>query len=169
MSFKESHNRLLVKNIISAVEHTLRVQCRTDAKVLKPFLKDAEGVGLIERHCGLDGLISQISLDSSEFKGTLSLCFEKKVYIALINKMIGEDYKQVTKENEDGIGELLNIIFGFVKMKLNDTGSSYSMARPTIRHTQLNSVSENSIVLLFKSDVGYFHVELNPQKVLKVA
>lgn len=107
-----------------------------------------------------------IGISDTSFKGSLILGFSVKSYLNLMSKMFGATYKEITSEISDGPAEVLNMIYGHLKIALNNNGFSVSPAIPiTIMGSNLRIVPSEKrsfpVVLLYESEFGTFYVELN--------
>ena len=81
-----------------------------------------------------------------------------------MSKMLGETYTAITAELQDGVAELLNIIFGQAKITLSNAGYTIQKAIPTVvRGNQITTSALSKglfIVLPFLLPVGEFHIEI---------
>ena len=73
-----------------------------------------------------------IAINSPNLKGTMSVLFPEKVFLRLMNGMLGETMTELTPGLEDGATEITNIIFGNAKTRLNEMGFSIHMALPNL-------------------------------------
>lgn len=146
-----------VNPFVQAALDTLKVQCSTDAKAGKPFVKAATSAQNI-------AIAGVLGLTSTAFNGTIALCFTEKVFLAIMGRMLGETYTEITKDMEDGAGELLNIIFGGAKRVLNDKNYAIEKAIPTVVRGKDIAVSHTSssptVVLPFETPEGPFYIEI---------
>lgn len=146
------------KPFVDATLNTLKVQCNIEVQHGKPFVKGAQPPVKFQ-------IAGVIGLTSDKFSGNITLCFTEKFFLALMSNMLGEEFKTITKDLEDGAAELLNIIFGSAKAILNTQGHTIQKAIPTvitgdsIATTHLQP--EKVIVLPFKADSGDFHIEIS--------
>jgi chemotaxis protein CheX len=142
---------------IEATLNTLKVQCGYVCKPLKPTLKDASVVNLID-------IAGVIGITSPTFNGSISICFPEKIFLRIMSNMLGEEFTEINKDLEDGAGELLNIIFGFAKRVLNEGGHSFEKAIPTIVRGKGMSIKHLSdypcFLLPFESADGLFYIEI---------
>ena len=67
-----------------------------------------------------------LPLHGGQYRGSMALSFEQPVFLSLVNRMLGENYSEITDENSSCIGELCNQIFGLAKTQLNEMGTSIS-------------------------------------------
>lgn len=143
---------------IEGTVETLKIQCSIHCKTQKAVLKDDLPQPLVYDIAGV------IGLTSPAFNGSIAICFPAKTFLAAMSNMIGEKCEEITKDVEDGAGELLNIIFGHAKKILNNKGYALEKAIPTIiRGSQLevkHLSSTKTIVLQFETDYGNFCIEI---------
>ena len=136
--------------------HTLKVQCSYEvmpekSRVYQPNQAIPTDI------CGVIGLVSNV------FRGCVILCFNKKVFLDVMGSMFGEKFSEITDELSDGVGELLNIIFGTAKTAISNAGFSVERAIPIIikgNNVQINSLTASgiSIVIPFVHNEDRFHV-----------
>lgn len=141
---------------IDATINTLKIQASIDTKSLPLELKTDS-----PRQVDIIGVISLIS---RIYEGSISLCFPKQTFIAICNKLFGENHTEINGEIEDAAGELLNMIFGSAKAQLN-AKFDYQIpkALPTVisgQRLKLTQSTGPTIVLPFASEVGDFHLEI---------
>lgn len=140
----------------------LKVQCSTEVTPLKPVLKGTEDLKIRTDIAGI------IGITSPTFTGSIAICFPEKVFLALMSKMLGEEFNEINADLEDGAGELLNMIFGHAKKILNTQGHSIEKALPTIVRASNLSVnhsgSKGSIQLPFEGSSGGFFMEITTEK-----
>lgn len=147
-----------VNPFIAGALETFKIQCNFEATPGAPSLRKKGETGF------LPDIIALIGLTSKAFNGTVALCFPASVFLAIMSGMLGEDLKELNQEIEDGAGELLNIIFGQAKIKLNEAGHQVEKAIPSvIRGHQLNlkHLSDNFLLVLpFTSPAGSFEIQI---------
>jgi chemotaxis protein CheX len=145
-----------INPFVSGVLETFQVQCSLPTKYGKPFLKGQGQEISVE-------LAAVIELKSPTFNGSISLCFTRDLFMAVMKKMLGDSMQGVANL-DDGASELLNIIFGQAKKVLNQKGYSIDKAIPTIVKGNAletrKTKSAATLVLPFESDHGVFHLEV---------
>lgn len=148
-----------INPFIEGAVKTLDIQCQVAVTIDKPLLKTKE-----MKLPNID-ILGVIGITSKAFNGNISICFPEKVFLFIMSKMLSEDYKEITKDLEDGAGEILNMIFGHAKRVLNENGHSFEKAIPAIVRAKDLSVShlndQGSIILPFKSEAGEFYMEIS--------
>lgn len=105
-----------------------------------------------------------IGLISEAFSGSVVISFPASTFLKIMSRMLGEEYTTITKEIEDGAGEITNIIFGQAKVLLNEQGFGIKTAIPSVvagnEHTILPMSSGPRMVVPFQTDVGPFFIEV---------
>jgi chemotaxis protein CheX len=124
------------------------------AEYINPFLKAS--INLFKEYLGLQAvagkphllgdpqdldLVSAIIGLAGDTRGAVVLSFSRETAIRIVSKMAGQEYKALSNEVLDGVGELINIIAGNAKQDLLDfrieislpgviTGNSYKIRWP---------------------------------------
>jgi len=150
------------KPFVTGTIKTLETQCETSAKPGKPFFKGDQA----QPEFGIAGVIG---VTSKVFLGSITLCFPDKVFLGLMSRMLGEELTELSDELEDGVAELLNIIFGQAKIVLNEDGYGLEKAIPTVvRGKNINTshlTHEKIVVMPFIVDDGEFHIEIGVEPI----
>jgi CheY-specific phosphatase CheX len=119
-------NAEFFKPFVDGTLETLRIQCSTEAKPGKPFLQPAVT-------SPDPGIAAVVGLTGEDVRASVTLCFPEKLFLRVMSNMLGEECLEITRELEDGVAELLNIIFGAAKREINASGKgTVQMAIPTI-------------------------------------
>ncbi|MBX3020880.1 MAG: chemotaxis protein CheX [Bdellovibrionales bacterium] len=150
-----------INPFVEGTLHVLKVQAQTEAAAEKPFMKTS---ATPKMHVDIAGILG---ITSKTFNGGIAICFTDKVFLAIMSKMFGEEYKEITKDLEDGAGEILNMIFGHAKKILNEKGHAFDKALPTIvraPNLSINHSSKSSLILPFKAEAGTFFMEISTEK-----
>lgn len=150
------------KPFIEGTLNTLKVQCKMDARSEKPFMKKrGQDNQQARMHIAIAGVIG---ITSPKFNGSISLCFTEKVFLGMMEQMLGEKFPEITDDLQDGVAELLNIIFGHAKVILNQQGHAIQKAIPTVlrgENLQTTYFSNNPVVVLpFVTSLGEFQIEI---------
>lgn len=152
----QNTDALFINAFLKGTIHTLKVQCSYEVQPQKSSIF----TGTEPVHVDICGLIG---LTSSVFRGNISLCFEKRVFLNVMGNMFGEKFDDITDELADGAGELLNIIFGTAKTEIVNAGFPVEKAIPTvIRGTdiRLNNLAAGGrkILVPFSHEADKLHV-----------
>lgn len=154
---KPKINTEFINPFLTGTIKVLGVQCSVEAKPGKPVLR-SENEGLNYDIAGVIGLTSNV------FKGSIAICFPEATFLKIMSNMLGEDYTEINEELEDGAGELLNMIFGQVKIELNEKNYKIEKAIPTVvrgKELKVKHLTQTpAIILPFESTAGNFHVEI---------
>lgn len=155
---------LFINAFLKGTIHTLKVQCSYEVSPEKSVVYKGEPLPV--DICGIIGLTSSV------FRGNISLCFPKPVFLSVMGSMFGEKFDDITDELSDGVGELLNIIFGTAKTEIVNAGFTVEKAIPTIIRGQdirMNSLATGTrkILVPFSHGEDKFHIlislgNLNP-------
>lgn len=146
-------------NIVNSfIDATIKV---LDTMAQTPSVKDSLYLRGPEM---ISGDISAIlSIVSSKSRGSLAISFGKDCFLAVVNRMLGESYTEITADNADAAAELCNQIFGIAKKEINSAGNDLKPAIPSIvtgeNHRIQHKTSGPCVVVKFKTDSGYFTVE----------
>ena len=145
----------LVNPFIEATLHVLSSLAFTRAKAGKPFLKkDSIASGDVSGIVGLSG----------EARGTISVSFSEQSILAIVGNMFGEPVKEINDEVKDAVGEILNIVSGQARQKLEAMGRSLKGAIPTVitgKNHAISHITKQPIVAIpFETDNGHFTIEV---------
>ena len=152
-----------VNPFIDGTLETLKVQCQIKCKALDPIAKKKDETPPIETE-----IAGVIGLTSKKFNGSIAICFSQEIFLKAMSNMLGESYKEITKDLEDGAGELLNIIFGYGKRILNADGHTLEKALPTVVRgkniTIRHMTARPTILVPFQSEFGSFYIEVGTEE-----
>jgi chemotaxis protein CheX len=145
----------LVNPFIEATLHVLSSMAYTKATAGKPFLKkDNIAQGDVT---GIVGLIG-------EARGTISVSFTEECILSIVSSMFGEEIKQINEEVKDAVGEILNIVSGQARQKLETQGRILKGAIPTVisgKNHSITHITKQSIVAVpFETSNGQFTIEV---------
>lgn len=108
----------LINPFIHASVNLFNTFLNMDVTVGKPFLKgDKNSLLEVSAVIGLAG----------ETQGAVVLTFTREIAVKMISNFVGHDYKYLSNEVLDGVGELVNIIVGNAKKDLNGHRISISL------------------------------------------
>lgn len=145
------------KPFVEGTVNTLKTMCSIDATLGKPFIKGRVPPPDFQ-------VAAMIGLTSTQFTGSIALCFPEKLFLKIMSNMLGETFTSITPDLQSGAAELLNIIFGGAKTVLNQKGHTIQMARPmviqgaTLKTTHLGK--DPVMVLPFSTSSGEIHIEI---------
>jgi len=145
----------LVNPFIEATLHVLSSLAFTKANAGKPYLKkDSIAKGDVSGIVGLSG----------EARGTISVSFSEDSILAIVSNMFGEPVKEINDEVKDAVGEILNIVSGQARQKLESTGRILKGAIPTVitgKNHAISHITKQPIIAIpFDTDNGHFTIEV---------
>lgn len=146
------------KPFIEGTIKTFKIQYKTELTQLKPYIKGTREQPNIS-------IAGSIVVSTSRFSGNIILCFTEKMFLGLMERMLGETFTEITHDLQDGVAELLNMIYGHAKTILNEQGYALEKALPTIlrgKNLSTNHAQNAKVfVLPFQSDLGEFEIEVS--------
>jgi chemotaxis protein CheX len=145
----------LINPFIEATLHVLSSLAFTKAKAGKPYLKkDSLAKGDVSGIVGLSG----------EARGTISVSFSEESILAIVGNMFGEKVLEINDEVKDAVGEILNIVSGQARQKLEAMGRTLKGAIPTVitgKNHAISHITKQPIVAIpFETDNGNFTIEV---------
>jgi chemotaxis protein CheX len=146
---------ILINPFIEATLHVLTSMAFTKATVGKPYLKkDDVAKGDVSGIVGLSG----------EARGTISVSFSEESILAIVSNMFGEKISEINDEVKDAVGEILNIVSGQARQKLETMGRTLKGAIPTVitgKNHSISHITKQPIVAIpFETDNGNFTIEV---------
>jgi chemotaxis protein CheX len=145
----------LINPFIEATLHVLSSLAFTKATAGKPYLKkDSLAKGDVSGIVGLSG----------EARGTISVSFSEESILAIVGNMFGEKILEINDEVKDAVGEILNIVSGQARQKLEAMGRTLKGAIPTVitgKNHAISHITKQPIVAIpFETDNGHFILEV---------
>jgi chemotaxis protein CheX len=105
-----------------------------------------------------------LAISSPYFKGMIAISFDDNVYKSIVARMIEEDVSEVTIDTQDGVAEIINIIFGQTKAVLNQKGYSLERAIPSVARGRGHKIYQDDkipvLVVPFRSELGNFWMQI---------
>lgn len=153
---------VIVANVGLSIPNAFKIQAQTDVHLVKVAKHDPK----IRSEVDISAILG---MSSPALMGSLGIFFPEKTFLNIVSKMLGETFPELTQEISDAAGEMLNIIYGSARTKINESGHNFSPAIPNvIRGKELqvaHSEGMNVVVIFCNSELGPFHVEIGLKKV----
>ncbi len=131
-----------------------------DITFLKPFI-----LGQLKEKIDI-GIMGRVLIRSNLFTGAFYLAFPEKTYLSMCATILGESDEKINADNADFAGELVNIVYGQAKKRLNDNGYALNMAIPEILLGNHRILDKHLVIVTpFKSPFGDFYVKIVPNMV----
>lgn len=158
---KQAVDLVILNHFISSTQTTLEVQASTPCTPGKPFVMKGEG----QRSDLPVAIAGIIPIVSDKFKGSISVCFPREVFLKIYSAMVGEDAPEITPEMKDAAAEIMNIIYGGAKTELNKVGGfDLKPSLPTVIAGDNLMVHKNAntpvLVIPFTVSSGKFQIEI---------
>ena len=102
-------------------------------------------------------LVSIMGIKATGFVGSVALGFPKATFLGVLESMLGEKHDDISSENADACSELLNIVYGSARVKINEAGFDFAPGIPsTIRGKELSlQLGQFSSFLRFTGETKY--------------
>lgn len=151
----------IINPFVSATLKTIEMQAQTRVTAEKPRVTKPEEKKL-DPGTSIAGVIT---IATPSFNGSIALVFPEKVYLQIYNNLFAESHEKLSKDLEDGAGEILNIIYGVAKSELNEKLNlglrpviPTVLAGDNLRVRQQNNA--HVLQLPFTTDHGSFEIEI---------
>ncbi|EGM68740.1 chemotaxis protein CheX [Shewanella sp. HN-41] len=109
----------------------------------------------------VSGLIGMVG---PQTKGSLSITFEQKLVLQIMQNMLGENPGKINEEVTDLVGEITNMVTGGAKNLLGQKGYEFEMATPMVvsgkGHTISHKANGTKIIMPFTSPHGTAFIEI---------
>lgn len=150
--------REIISIIVDGLRLTLSQHTKTETKTGKPYLRESAA----EEGITIAGVIR---LQGQDFSATLLLGFSKKTFLRIYENMFEEAAENISTENQDLAGELLNIAFGVMNPELTKLGYKLKSSFPKVLtgstlEERLKKVGSGSVVIPFQAKDDEFYLEI---------
>lgn len=156
------NDSIIPKSLMDSLKDAFAVQASTTVKLLQVTAVDPQSLPNVD-------IISAIGIRSSSIAGTLAICFPAPTFLGVLNKMLGENYAEITQENADAAGELMNIIYASARVKINQSGHDFAPAIPTTTRGAALQISHSGSKKVIRvdcsCDYGPFYLEIGVRRV----
>lgn len=156
---------------------------KLDVDFVNPFIDSC--IATLNEMCGVNDILAQkphllseddldiqisgtINVASPFFKGTIALSFQSQVYEGIIAQMLEVESNTIDLETDDGAAEILNVIYGRSKVKLNEHGYRLERVIPKVMRGNGHKISKAKIPTLlvpFQSKAGDFYIQICVQAI----
>ncbi len=145
-----------VNPFINGLLNVLETMAQTTLKPGKPKRKQSDIA-----QGDVSGLIGMVG---PQVKGSMSITFDEKLALAIMERMVGERHEKIDAEVGDMVGEVTNMICGNAKRDLAEKGFDFGMATPIVvsgkQHTISHQVDGSKLIMPFMCDDGFAHMEI---------
>lgn len=142
-------NLEFLKVFIDSTKYILQSFCQfSEVNHGKPFLYDEKSPPQL----AIEG---RIELSSSFFEGRFIIGFTKEAYLEILRLVLAQEDKDITKENADFSGEIVNMVYGQAKNILNASGHNFEKVIPTYEiNPAIHSVKNPIVIVPLITDAG---------------
>jgi chemotaxis protein CheX len=109
-----------------------------------------------------------VGLVQDSLEGNLIVSFGETLMFDVLSKVYGRTFTEIDNIVQEGAGELANMIFGQLKLRLNNRGHNLKMSLPNViagkSHRIQSAVSSSNLVALFGYGDQRFEVAVALQK-----
>lgn len=145
----------IIKSFAEATVGTFDQMCSAELDTKKPYLKDPRST--------IYGLSAVVGL-TGDVAGVSVLTLPEEVAMSAVGAFVGEKYDKIDSAVVDGVKELINIIAGMAKAKLDEKGYQYNFGLPKVvvgyNYITDQGKSVSTIVIPFGSPFGEFFLEV---------
>ncbi len=158
----KSDVKVIPKFIEKSIVDTFQIQLKSQAKVASLTMDPT----LVSKNRKSYDCLSTLTMHSTSLVGQLSIALPKTTFINILERMIGERVDEITSENSDACGEILNIVFSSSRRNINESGFDFHLAIPSTiigQNLTLSKANLSGYALFFEcqSDLGDFLVMLS--------
>lgn len=151
---------IIPKSLIESIQDTFTVQANTPIEILQ-----VKAMDVADSSNENSDLIAAIGMNSGKISGTVAICFPKTTFLGVVNRMLGENYTEITNENSDAASEILNILYGGARVKINKAGHDFTPAIPTVTRGKSLRIahgdSKKVVRIDCRCEFGTLHVEVS--------
>jgi CheY-specific phosphatase CheX len=104
----------------------------------------------------------KLAINSEHFKGSFFISFPESTYLKMCSRILYEEVKSISKENEDLASEICNIVYGKSKVLVGKLNMKLDMVIPTYNRENSISSPNNVLVVKFLTDLGPFYIKVAP-------
>jgi chemotaxis protein CheX len=144
-----------INPFLNGTIEVLKKMAFIDASPGKPSIKKSEtAMGDVSGIIGITG----------DAIGSLALSFSESCICRIVSNMLGEEFKDVSRDIIDATGEITNMISGASRTRMEKMGLVLYAAIPTVVHGKDHTITHilrsPSIVIPFSTPAGSFVVDI---------
>lgn len=153
------------KALVLSVLKVMFIQAHVLSSRRKTFIKERNH----DNFLGDIVAITEVKILDNSY--VFALSFNEKVFIKILSELLGEDVKEVTNDNIDGVAEITSIVLGQTKNLLSYEEGEFSLSIPKvykgsnypefkIDEKKFDWANSFSVVIPFATNMGLFNIEL---------
>ena len=155
---KVSKSHQFLNTLLESVIHTLKISFQSEVKITdKKQIDDVTAIPSFQ-------IGAAAGILSAHFNGNLVVGFKTQDFLAAMSRFLSRKFTEVTPVIRDGAAELLNVIIGQTKIKLNQKGFDIQQVIPTVisgDNVDIGPMTNQSAILIsFQVEFGEFFIIL---------
>ncbi len=155
-------NENLIQDFIDVTEEVLSTMASFEIKAIEVQEINANGHSKDVTACfDITGILGF----SGGRKGSLLISFPRNIAFGAVGGMLGIEFTEIDADVRDGVSELVNMIAGGAKTKLQAKGIDFELSIPNTvigqQHQITAGASATRTRVDFDSDLGSFFIEVN--------
>ncbi len=148
-------NAKMINAFVDSTVNVIKTMAFIDSSAGGPYLKKSDTA------CGdVSGIIGF----TGSVVGSLAVSFSEKCILKIVSNMLGEEFSTITRDIEDAVGELTNMISGDARKRLQSEQMTISASLPSVvtgkDHIIEHMLGTSSIVIPFTTVDGSFAVDV---------
>ena len=147
----------LVPICIASTQQTLSMMAATETVV--------KNINIIDEKRTWGDVTGFLGLAGSGCRGNFTISFSESALLAIVSKLLMEEFTELNEDVIDAVGELTNMISGAVKKALLDAHFQIEMSTPVIiqgRNIPLSQGARGDVQqICFETGAGNFVVEVS--------
>jgi chemotaxis protein CheX len=148
-------NAIMINAFVDSTVNVIKTMAFIDSTAGRAYLKaGAAACGDVSGIIGFTGSVT----------GSLAVSFSEKCILKIVSNMLGEEFPMITRDIEDAVGELTNMISGDARKRLQSEQMTISASIPSVvsgkNHTIKHILGTSSIVIPFVTVDGSFVVDV---------
>jgi chemotaxis protein CheX len=145
----------IINAFADSAVYVLKTMAFIDSTAGAPYLKKGEAA-----HGDVSGIIGF----TGSVVGSFAVSFSEKCILAIVSHMLGEEFSAITKDIEDAVGEMTNMISGDARKRLQSERLKIFASLPSVvsgkNHTIKHVLGTSSVVIPFTTVDGTFVVDV---------
>jgi chemotaxis protein CheX len=149
----------MARHVIDATKEVFSTMVMMDLEESYPVLEKVNRF-----HCSISGMVGL----AGTYTGILAIHCPQAFAMRIASNMLGMDIEEVGEDVNDALGEIANMLGGYVKLVLSKGGMDINLSIPTIisgEEYSINAMSESDCVIVpFTHEGEKFLVSLKLRK-----
>lgn len=149
----------MARHVIDATKEVFSTMIMMDLEACFPLVESVNTF-----HCSISGMVGM----AGTYTGILAIHCPRSFAMKITSNMLGMDVDEVGEDVTDALGEIANMLGGYVKMVLSKGGMDINLSIPTVisgEEYTINAMSDSDCVAVpFTHEEDTFVVSLKLRK-----